>query len=234
MPVLVDAVFKGKPRKLLLQANRNGYLLHAGPHQRQIPARRRQFVSKMDWATGLTPDGKADSRSGAMIRRCKGTTTCPSTAGATNWPSPTYDPETGMFYFVAAEGCGINFRASSPATMPAPAIWKARTTGNDWQLYTRALDALTGKKMWDYKQVRSNHYGPGLMSTAGGILFAPEQFGQFTGWMPRPASRCGISIPAIDHRQPDHLYAWTASNMSPSPRAPISSPSACRTGAGAK
>ena len=25
MPVLVDAMFKGKPRKLVLQANRNGF-----------------------------------------------------------------------------------------------------------------------------------------------------------------------------------------------------------------
>ena len=29
-----------------------------------------------------------------------------------------------------------------------------------------------------YKAVRSNHYGPGLLSTAGGIVFAPEQLGQ--------------------------------------------------------
>ena len=44
----------------------------------------------------------------------------------------------------------------------------------------RALDAATGKKVWDYKPVGSNHYGPGLLSTAGGIVFAPEQFGQVT------------------------------------------------------
>jgi alcohol dehydrogenase (cytochrome c) len=32
--------------------------------------------------------------------------------------------------------------------------------------------------MWDVTEVRSNHYGPGLLNTAGGLLFAPEQFGQ--------------------------------------------------------
>ena len=34
--------------------------------------------------------------------------------------------------------------------------------------------------MWDYEQVSSFHYGPGLLSTAGGLIFAPEQQGMFT------------------------------------------------------
>ena len=49
-----------------------------------------------------------------------------------------------------------------------------------WQLYVRALDAVTGKKVWDFEQVSSFHYGPGLLSTAGGLIFAPEQQGMFT------------------------------------------------------
>jgi alcohol dehydrogenase (cytochrome c) len=38
----------------------------------------------------------------------------------------------------------------------------------------------TGKKVWDYEEIGSHHYGPGLLSTAGGLLFAGEQQGQFT------------------------------------------------------
>jgi alcohol dehydrogenase (cytochrome c) len=34
--------------------------------------------------------------------------------------------------------------------------------------------------MWDYKQVTSNHYGPGVVSTAGGLVFAAEYQGTFT------------------------------------------------------
>jgi outer membrane protein assembly factor BamB len=49
----------------------------------------------------------------------------------------------------------------------------------NWQLYVKALD-LSGKTVWSYMQVDSNHYGPGLLSTAGGIIFAGEQQGQFT------------------------------------------------------
>jgi alcohol dehydrogenase (cytochrome c) len=47
-------------------------------------------------------------------------------------------------------------------------------------LYVRAIDALTGKKVWDFEQISSFHYGPGLLSTAGGLIFAPEQQGMFT------------------------------------------------------
>ena len=28
-----------------------------------------------------------------------------------------------------------------------------------WQLYVRAIDALTGKKVWDDQQISSFHYG---------------------------------------------------------------------------
>ena len=39
---------------------------------------------------------------------------------------------------------------------------------------------VTGKKVWDFEQISSFHYGPGLLSTAGGLIFAPEQQGMFT------------------------------------------------------
>jgi alcohol dehydrogenase (cytochrome c) len=71
--------------------------------------------------------------------------------------SGTYDSELNLLYYGTGE------------TANAP-----------WQAYVRALDAFTGKKVWEYKEVRSNHYGPGLLSTGGGIVFAPEQFGEVT------------------------------------------------------
>jgi alcohol dehydrogenase (cytochrome c) len=175
MPVLVDAIYQGKPRKLLLQANRNGfyYVLDrmTGKFLAGTP-----FVSKIDWASGLDPNGKAILNPG-HDPSVKGMTTCPSTAGATNWPSPTYDPQTKYFYLVMAEGCGINTVASSA---PGAGTGYNESPNEPWQAYVIALDAFTGKKMWSYRAVRSNHYGPGLVSTAGGIVFAPEQLGEVT------------------------------------------------------
>jgi alcohol dehydrogenase (cytochrome c) len=172
--VLVDATFRGQPRKLLLQANRNGfyYVLDRTNGQFLLGT---PFVDKLDWATGLSPEGRPILTPGHEPT-VKGTITCPSTAGATNWPPPTYSPDTRYFYVVAHEGCGINTITSS--TDPDAPTGYYESASDPWQAYVRAIDAFTGKRVWEYKAVRSNHYGPGLLSTAGGLVFAPEQFGQ--------------------------------------------------------
>jgi alcohol dehydrogenase (cytochrome c) len=177
VPMLVDAVYQGQKRKLVLSANRNGYyyvldrtdgkFLFAAP-----------FVSKVDWLKSMSADGKPvpDPRHDPSVL---GTTTCPSTMGATNWPSPTYDPKLHIFYVVAAEGCGINLRDTA-RNYAGTGYLESPADGKEWQLYTRAIDAFTGKKLWDYEQVSSHHYGPGLVSSAGGVVFSAEEFGQFT------------------------------------------------------
>ena len=173
-PVLVDATFRGQPRKLLLQANRNGfyYVLDRTNGEFLLGT---QFADQLDWAKGLDAKGRPIVNPG-HDPSVKGTTTCPSTAGATNWPPPTYSPDTHYLYVVVAEGCGVNVITSS--TAPDSGTGYYESAHAPWQAYVRAIDAFTGKKVWDYKAVRSNHYGPGLLSTAGGIVFAPEQFGQ--------------------------------------------------------
>ena len=111
IPVLVDAPVNGQMRKLLVQANRNGFyyvldrmtgqFLHGTP-----------FVKMLNWASGLTPEGKP-VRVPGIEPTLQGTKTCPATAGAvSNWMSPAYDPDTKLFYVVAQEGCGINTKSS--------------------------------------------------------------------------------------------------------------------------
>jgi alcohol dehydrogenase (cytochrome c) len=183
IPVLLDAQFQGQPRKLLVQANRNGYyyvldrtngkFLHGAP-----------FVKSLTWSTGLTPDGRPILVPGKEPT-LQGNEICPATLGATNWPSPAYNPDTHYFYAVVTEGCSINYRGSDN--------FEPRGTGEQgtgyiespreqsrWQNYVRALDVTTGKLAWEFKQVGSNRYGPGLLSTAGGLIFAGDNQGIFT------------------------------------------------------
>ncbi len=49
-----------------------------------------------------------------------------------------------------------------------------------WQTYVRALDVTTGKLKWEYKQIGSRRYGAGLLSTAGGLVFAGDDQGVLT------------------------------------------------------
>jgi alcohol dehydrogenase (cytochrome c) len=90
--VAVDTTFRGTPRKLLLQANRNGFfyvldresgrLLMASP-----------FIKNLNWATGVDADGRPQRIAG-MEPSWRGTTVCPSVVGATNWMAPAVRPAT--------------------------------------------------------------------------------------------------------------------------------------------
>ena len=173
--VLVDTLYEGKPRKLLMHADRNGFFYLIDRTNGKF-LRGNSFIDDMNWATGLSPEGRPILLGDGAKPSIKGTLTCPSTAGATNWPSATYSPETGWLYFHAVEGCGVNFRSSVTAGAGTSYI-ESPEDKTKWVSHIRAMDPLTGKRMWDVTEVRSNHYGPGLLSTASGLLFAPGQFG---------------------------------------------------------
>jgi Universal stress protein family len=89
--------------------------------------------------------------------------------------SPAYNPDTGFFYVAALEGCGINtksFEKFRPGGFPFDATGYVESPDQPRQLYVRALDLITGKLQWEFKQVGSRAYGAGLLSTAGGLIFA--------------------------------------------------------------
>ncbi|RPI53049.1 MAG: PQQ-dependent dehydrogenase, methanol/ethanol family, partial [Acidobacteria bacterium] len=174
MPVLVDAPFRGQPRKLLVQANRNGYYYVLDRTNGQFLLGT-PFVSRLSWSSGLSPEGRPILIPGTDPS-VQGSKTCPSTMGATNWPSPAYSPDTGYFYFMAQEGCSINFRVSDKPGAGGGYI-RSPHEGEEWQFFLRALDATTGKKVWEYRHVGSMRYGPGVLSTAGGLVFAGEHKG---------------------------------------------------------
>ena len=181
IPVLVDAPYEGKMRKLLVHADRNGFyyvldrmtgeFLHGTP-----------FIDKLNWATGLTAEGRP-IRVPGVEPTLQGNFVCPSTSGATNWMSPAYNPATGWFYFAAKEGCGISYKAKQefrPGGHSYAATGYIEAPQEPWQMFVRALDLTTGKRMWEYKQINSRHYGAGVLSTAGGLLFAGDDQGFLT------------------------------------------------------
>jgi alcohol dehydrogenase (cytochrome c) len=181
VPVLVDASFGGAPRKLLVQANRNGFyyvldrttgkFLHGTP-----------FVKLLTWETGLTPEGRP-IRVPGVEPTPQGNRVCPPTAGATNWMSPAYNPDTGYFYVSALEGCGISYKARDsfrPGGFPYMATGYVESPREPWEMHVRALELRTGKLVWDQAQIGSRSYGAGLLSTAGGLLFAGDQQGFLT------------------------------------------------------
>jgi PQQ-dependent dehydrogenase (methanol/ethanol family) len=169
--VLVDTEFKGQPRKLLLQANRNGffYVLDRTTGEFLLGA---PFVKRLTWATGLDPKGRPVLNPAAKPTM-GGTVVCPAVRGATNWYSTAYNPATKLFYVMAVEDCNSYRQAGSwfvPYNDPANPPLKV----------LRALDIETGKVAWEVPQVgapESNYSG--VLSTAGGLLFYGESGGTF-------------------------------------------------------
>ncbi len=177
--VVADAAFQGSRRSLLLQANRNGffYVLDrtTGKLLRATP-----FVKKMNWASGIGPDGRPRLVAGAEPT-VRGTTGCPSVVGATNWMSPAFSPETGLYYVMALERCSI-FRKSAVWFEQGESFYGGATRnvpGEVGRKYLRAIDIQTGKVAWEYPQIGPSNSWGGVLSTASGLVFFGEDSGAF-------------------------------------------------------
>jgi len=177
-PVLLDSVYEGRPRKLLLHANRNGYFYvldrTTGEFLRATP-----FVDRLNWAKGIDAKGKPIENPG-MEPSPNGTRVCPSVRGATNWMSPSYNPQTGLLYVPTLEQCDVY---SSSAKTPEPMKNFAGTGGESiskepGKFYLRALDPSTGEKRWEYPMTGHGDMWAGTVSTAGGLVFFGDDDGQ--------------------------------------------------------
>jgi alcohol dehydrogenase (cytochrome c) len=103
-PVLVDATFKGQPRKLVVTANRNGFLYILDRTDGKYLFSK-QFSPSQNWAKSIDENGRPVSNN--LVPNEQGVTVCPGYSGGTNWYSPTYNPATSTFYFRSLEACSL-------------------------------------------------------------------------------------------------------------------------------
>ena len=98
VPVLADIEWQGKPRKVMLWANRNGffYVLDRVTGQFLLG---KAFV-KQNWNIGFD-NGPADQGAWREADAGGHRTSIPGTQGGTNWYSPSFSPRTGLFYVSA-------------------------------------------------------------------------------------------------------------------------------------
>ena len=95
IPVLVDREWEGKPRKLMLWANRNGFFYVLDRTTGEF-LHGKNFA-KVTWAKGLDENGRPIKIPEASPTR-EGVRVWPAVQGATNWYSPAYSERTGLFY----------------------------------------------------------------------------------------------------------------------------------------
>ena len=165
-PLLVNRRYRGEDRKLLIQANRNGFLYVFDRTNGKLLLAEK-FVDRLTWATGIGKDGRPILVPG-MEPTPDGTKVCPSVLGATNWPSMAHNPTTGLFYLMAREACGVYVSRSNwnPKKIPL----------EPGQMFLRALDIETGKRVWEVPQIGPADSWGGVLST-GGVVFFGEDSG---------------------------------------------------------
>jgi alcohol dehydrogenase (cytochrome c) len=189
VPVLVDAPYRGKTRKLLLQANRNGffYVLDRtnGKFLSATP-----FVKKLNWAKEIDATGRP-VRTGIEPTKA-GTLVCPDVTGATNWFSPSYHPGTRLLYLMALESCDMYFNKPQEFT-EGQAFYATGTKhapGQRGQKILLALNPQNGQCVWRYPQAGSGDSWGGTLATAGGLVF----FGNDTEELEAADARTGQSL----------------------------------------
>lgn len=177
IPVLFDAEFKGRPRKLVAMANRNAfyYLLdrETGEFLLGTP------YARQTWAKGLDAKGRPIVLPDTEPSY-EGTLVYPALNGATNWLSPSYSPKTGQLY-VAVRERGAYYYKSDTAFKPGTfyAGGGERAVDGDGKAWgaVRALDALSGKLAWEFG-LHSPAWS-GVLATAGGLVFSGSNEGNF-------------------------------------------------------
>jgi alcohol dehydrogenase (cytochrome c) len=168
-PVLVDGMFDGKPRKMLMQASRNGYFFVLDRTNGE--GLLTKPFGPVNWAKGIDKRGqpipnpeKEPAPDGRII--------APDEGGLANFRSPSFDEKTGLFYVNAHPSWSLYFAKPADGTYG----W----AGADYDLWNKsvleAIDYKTGKIVWTH-DLSPGGSNTGILTTSSGLLFTGDAKG---------------------------------------------------------
>ena len=190
VPVLADMEWKGRNRKIMLWANRNGFYY-------ALDRTTGEFLngkpfSTVTWAKGLDERGRP-MRIAANNPASSAQKIYPGPLGATNWYSPSYSPRTGLFYIPAWDNTHADFQ-DAPADYKEGKNYMGGILRNygagiranevldrkeeDGYGVVRAIDAKTGDRKWEFKMADLTMSG--ILTTASDLLFTGSREGYFS------------------------------------------------------
>ncbi|HEV3202060.1 MAG TPA: acido-empty-quinoprotein group A [Bryobacteraceae bacterium] len=180
-PILVDAEFDGKPRKLLLHASRNGYYftLDRVTGERLVTSK---YSATINWARGLDEKGRP-IRNPEKDSTVAGSLVSPNNGGATNWPPPAYSPDTGLFYVPTNDAYAMYYLTETDPRGAMGLGGKEEDSLGSMGAYLTAIDYKTGKVAWQHKYPGTGgNLGNGILATAGKLLFAGDLGGNLVAY----------------------------------------------------
>jgi alcohol dehydrogenase (cytochrome c) len=166
IPVLVDGDFNGQPRKMLMQASRNGYFFVLdrvnGKSLLTAP------FATVNWAKGIDTLGRRIPDTAKEPHR-DGVLVAPNESGATNFRPPSFDPKTGLFVVNAQDGYGIYFFKPEHGGYG----WAGADYGVAGRSFLRAIDYRTGKIAWEHF-IGDGAGTAGVLTTDTGLTFSGD------------------------------------------------------------
>ncbi|MFT7470317.1 MAG: alcohol dehydrogenase (cytochrome c) [Kiritimatiellia bacterium] len=176
IPVLVDGEFEGQQRKLLALANRNAfyYLLDRETGEYLLG----EEYSFQTWSEGIDDNGRPIVIPNTEPMR-EGNLVWPSLQGATNWFSPSYNPQTEQFFVPNRRMGAIYFKSDVEYEQGMPFLGGGEQPldGDDASGAILALDVMTGEQQWEF-ELQTPPWS-GVMATAGGLVFGASNEGNF-------------------------------------------------------
>jgi quinohemoprotein ethanol dehydrogenase len=185
--MLATLTIEGQQRRVLMQANKNGFFYELDPATGKLISARP--YAEMNWATGIDSDGRPIEN--AAVRALKDATIVkPSSAGAHNWHPLSFNPATGLVYMGVLDATSLQ---------AVTADWKInqhdQTTGLDrgyvgpvrkqWLAFKPsgklvAWDPAAQREAWhvDLPDPGSG----GTLSTAGNLVFQGRADGKLQAY----------------------------------------------------
>ena len=174
-PVLVDAMYRGKMRKLALTASRNGYFftLDRVTGEHLVTSK---YGMLTNWAKGLNKQGGPihDPAKDATI---PGSLVSPDSGGTVNWEPPAFSPDTGLFYVPEHNTFSLNYLTDLDPRGSMGLGGKEEASVGENGDYLTAIDYKTGKIVWRHTYYGDSGGGGGLLTTAGRLIFAGDGSG---------------------------------------------------------
>lgn len=162
---LIDATWEGKPRKLLLQANRNGFFYTLDRVTGELLLAK-PFVKKLTWAKEIGPNGRPVLNPNQEPTE-RGNKICPALVGAANRWSTGYDPASKLYFVQTIGNCEIYFKRKAEWEAGGRYFWgtySAASTDPPERIL-RAIDPKTGKSEWEIAEVGTGESRAGLLAT---------------------------------------------------------------------
>jgi len=185
--MLATLTIDGQQRRVLMQANKNGFFYELDPATGKLISARP--YAEMNWATGIDANGRPIEN--AAVRALKDATVVkPSSAGAHNWHPLSFNPATGLVYMGVLDATSLQAVAAD---------WKInmhdQTTGLDrgyvgpvrkqWLAFKPsgklvAWDPAAQREAWHVDLLDPG--SGGTLSTAGDLVFQGRADGKLMAY----------------------------------------------------